>query len=697
MEPTSGVSEISEALLSEAQALTGSAHGFISSIDPLTGDNIGHTLRGPVPDSCGVNQPPPVLRRGADGLYPSLWGHALNTRAAFYSNDPASHPVSKGVPEGHIIVKRFLSVPVLLNQELVGQIAVANPPRDYTDADLRNLASLADIYALAIQRMRFEDALRRERDFAALITSNAAVGIVLTDARTGQFVRANQKFCEIVGYTLQEVSSLSFQQLTHPDDLDRSLEGLQKLRIGEIRELAMEKRYLHKDGAPVWVRLAVAPLPARGEGEAALHIAVVEDITLRKRIELELTRARADLESTVEQRTAELRAANTELRHQMELRRFREEELEEAERRYRTVADFTYDWEYWRTPDGTLLYCSPSCERISGYTPSEMAAKPQLLEEIIEPEDRRIWNEHLCAIRTAPGPQVVEFRIRSKSGGTRWIEHSCQPVILPDGQSLGVRASNRDITDRKNAEMTTQHLRQEMALVSRITTAGQLAAALAHELNQPLGAIVCNAQAAGHFLNQAPPDLAELHSSLQDIEDAAKRAGQVIQRLRAMYRRTDPQRGSLELNRLLQETLELLHSELLLRSIAVRTDFSSGLPGISGNSIELQQVVINLVMNALDAMTALPPTGRQLHIQTAQSATGAVQLRIRDSGVGLSPEQIERLGEPFFTSKPKGMGMGLAISRHIIEAHGGRLWATNNPDQGATFYMELPALTAKDL
>jgi PAS domain S-box-containing protein len=395
----------------------------------------------------------------------------------------------------------------------------------------------------------------------------------------------------------------------------------------------------------------------------------------------------------VEQLTAELRGTNEQLRQEIEARERKEQDLAAAELRYRTVVDFTYDWEYWRTPDGGLLYCSPSGERITGYSAPELVANPELLTTMVHPEEHGVWQQHVCDVTDEPGPRTILFRIQRKDGGIRWIEHSCQPVIEGEGKFLGARASNRDVTERKQAEIEMQRLRQELARASQITTAGQLAAALAHELNQPLGAIMCNVQAAEQYLSQAPPALSEIREILGDIQADGQRAGDVIHRLRALYQKTGQKRTALQVNKVIQETIELMRSEFVLKGVAVQLELEAALPLVSGDYIQLQQVVINLVANALDATAAQEPGARCLHIAIACREPKTVRISFRDSGTGLTAEQLSRVGEPFFTTKPAGMGMGLAISCSIMEAHDGRLWAENNPDRGATFHLTLPVFS----
>jgi C4-dicarboxylate-specific signal transduction histidine kinase len=317
-------------------------------------------------------------------------------------------------------------------------------------------------------------------------------------------------------------------------------------------------------------------------------------------------------------------------------------------------------------------------------------ADPSLLQQIVHPEDADVWKKHQLWARTAPGSGMVEFRIRRKDGCIRWVEHAFQPVLGKDGSFLGIRASNRDVTQRRATESETQQLREELAHVARVTTAGQFAASLAHELNQPLTAIRCNAQTAQQLLADTPPDVAEVRETLADIANDSERAGEVIRRLRALFNKTGHERTVLQINEIIEETLNLLRSEFVFRGTSTQLHLEPALPKILGNRIGLQQVVLNLIINALEAMVEVPPASRTLHVSTGQESPTMIRASFRDFGPGIPEPQLSRLFEPFFTTKPEGMGMGLAIAQSISEAHCGSLRAVNNPDRGATVHLLLP-------
>ena len=301
-----------------------------------------------------------------------------------------------------------------------------------------------------------------------------------------------------------------------------------------------------------------------------------------------------------------------------------------------------------------------------------------------------LWRKHRDALLAAGAPQDLQFRIRRKDGSICWLEHASQQVVGEGGAVLGIRASNRDITDRKDTELQTQRLRQELAHMARVTTAGQLVGALAHELRQPLTGILSNTQAAERFLQKGADNLQEVKEALSDIRSDGQRARGVLQNLLAMFCKTQPKHSAVEINVILQETTRLLRSEFVLQGTAVDLVLASELPRVIGNPIELQQVVMNLIMNALDAMTALPHSARGLRLHTCRQDSATIQVSVTDFGPGIPPGQASQLFEPFFTTKQNGMGMGLAICRSIIEAHGGRLWVVNNPAGGATVHFSLP-------
>jgi signal transduction histidine kinase len=247
------------------------------------------------------------------------------------------------------------------------------------------------------------------------------------------------------------------------------------------------------------------------------------------------------------------------------------------------------------------------------------------------------------------------------------------------------------IEERRAAEHAMQRHRAELAHVTRLSTMGELATSLAHELNQPLTAILSNAQAAQRFLGASPPNLTELGEILKDVVQDNKRASEVIQRLRALVRKDDIAFVALDIGDLLRDVVSIVHNDAILRHSRVLLDVGTGLPPVRGDRIQLQQVALNLLLNALEAMKDFPTARRQVVVRVDRDDAGMVRVAVRDWGVGVGGDAVD-IFQPFYTTKPTGLGMGLSISRSIIEGHGGQLRAQNNPDQGATFWFTLPSV-----
>ena len=365
-------------------------------------------------------------------------------------------------------------------------------------------------------------------------------------------------------------------------------------------------------------------------------------------------------------------------------------DLAASETRYRTVADYTYDWEYWSAPDGKLLYVSPSCERITGYAPRYFIENPARIREVILPEDRPIWDTHDRDAHMNHASGEAHFRIRTCDGKVRWVDHACQPVNDQQGQFLGRRASNRDVTERRMAELEAQRWRDELAHVTRVAAMGELTSSLAHELNQPLAAILNYANAAQRFLSAGEPELSRAREALSGIARDNKRATEVIRKIRELLKKEEPQYIPLDINSVIQETLALIRGDSILKESSLVSELASGLPTVTGDRVQLQQVLLNLILNAVAAMRTLEAVSRRLVVKTEKHEDKGVKVSVRDSGTGIDEAHKERIFEPFYTTKPTGMGMGLAISQRIINALGGSILAENNPDRGATFSFVLP-------
>jgi C4-dicarboxylate-specific signal transduction histidine kinase len=275
--------------------------------------------------------------------------------------------------------------------------------------------------------------------------------------------------------------------------------------------------------------------------------------------------------------------------------------------------------------------------------------------------------------------------------GTVGVERATSDQLMQQLRLLGDVFGNA--LARRQEELKAQRLRQDLAHIGRVSAMGELTASLAHELNQPLTAILSNAQAAQHLLAGDSVDLAEIREILNDIIADDKRAGEVIRRLRVLLKKGTLEYSSLDMNEVVREVAQLVRNDAIIRHVSMRLELASGLPPVRGDRVQLQQVVLNLVLNGLEAMREPWAGERILVVRTAQEGEAANAIAVQDSGTGIDDTDGDRMFQPLYTTKPEGLGMGLAIARSIVNAHGGRLQAANNTGSGATFYFTLPVAT----
>jgi PAS domain S-box-containing protein len=371
-----------------------------------------------------------------------------------------------------------------------------------------------------------------------------------------------------------------------------------------------------------------------------------------------------------------------------------EHELQESDDRFRSMAATVPQMLWFESVEPReLLYVSPRYEQIWGRPMRELARDPQAWLEAIHPEDRSAVRDAYERWLAGEGNGRFDatFRITRSDGETRFI-HS-RGTLIRDAHGRPHRASraSEDVTEARRAAEALTRAEAELAHVARVTTMGQLAASIAHEVNQPLGAMVANAAAAERWLAATPPETTRAREALTGIVEDGQRAGAVIGRVRALLKREPRLEEPLDLNEAIREVLALTRQDPRRNDVVVEALLGDALPRVRGDKIQLQQVLLNLTVNALEAMNGVPDAPRTLTVQSERDGAGGVQVTVRDTGAGLDAGGSDRLFDPFYTTKAGGMGMGLAISRSIIEAHGGRIWAAPNSPRGAVFRFALPA------
>ena len=488
-------------------------------------------------------------------------------------------------------------------------------------------------------RAEAEAAQHRFRDLV-----NSIEGIVWeADAATFKFLFVSKQAERVLGYPVERwLSEATFwKDHIHPDDREWAV-NFCVTATAEKRDHDFEYRMIAADGQIVWLRDLVTVVV---EGDRATRLrGVMVDITERKR-------------------------------------------AEEALREQASLLNLTHDTVFVRDMNDVITYWNRGAEELYGWKKEEAIGQVshQLMQTIF-PAPLEEINEELLRTGRWEGELT-----HTKRDGTQVVVASRWSLQRDEQERpTAILETNNDITERKRAEEALSKAQTELAHITRVMTMGELAASIAHEINQPLAAVVTNGNACMRWLTRSQPDLEEAKDAVQRIIRDGKRASEVIARIRALLKRTATNRAPLDINEVIQETMALAQSEAQRRRVSLRTDFAANLPSVLGDRVQLQQVILNLMMNGIEAMSSVSDGSRQLLIKTQRDDSEQVLISVTDSGIGLDPKHAERLFEAFFTTKTEGMGMGLSISRSIIEAHGGRLWATPNAGSGATFQFTVP-------
>jgi PAS domain S-box-containing protein len=481
----------------------------------------------------------------------------------------------------------------------------------------------------------------------------------------------------------------------HPEDRQRVFAGLSVVFEGDSH--VHEYRFRHKYGSYRWMYDQLR-LVRDGSGEPLDIVGNFVDITDRKLAEEALRKARDELERRVEDRTADLSWAN--IRLQTEVAEHQRTELKLRDSQKSLQEKFAELDQLYRTaPVGLCLldrdfrYLKIN-ERLAAVNGAPVAAHiGRTVPEVIPQLAATVLPIYQRVVETGEPVLNREVKARGPTQPERdgcWLV-SCYPLKSAEDALWGLSVVVQDVSEQKRAEAQSRQRLEELAHVSRLSTMGEMAAGIAHELNQPLASISNFAFTGKHKLGaDASPAAEDLRSIFNDLTEQALRAGDIVHQLRDLSRKAPARKTVTGLNELVGEVLPLIEHEMRLARVRLELKLAGSIPPVVADCVQVQQVILNLIRNALEAMAGVASRARRLQVATSAPSGDTVELAVRDTGVGLGEGHAKRLFEAFFTTKAGGLGMGLAVSRSIIEDHGGRLWAEANPDRGATFKFTLP-------
>jgi len=600
---------------------------------------------------------------------------AYKTQAPFYIRDwdtdervPAQ--LRKGIADQGLEVGSLVFVPLTTSHRRLGALGMSGPTATvYSSEDISFLRLIGRVVAYAVSdsfnlrqaeaaRLELErqnERLQRaERELREVIETIPCLAWSATADGNAEFF--NRRWLDYAGLTADQARGTGWTAALHPNDLNGLLDYWQQI-LASGRPGELEARLRRVDGEYRWFLFRATP-SFDENGKVVKWYGTNIDIEERKRAEQDLTRSEAY--------------------------------LAEAQKLTQTGSCAI---------DGTsrqTMYWSEEMFRLFGFDPQQGLPMWEQWVQRIYPEDRDKFK--LASERTFSEnvPCDVEFRIAQPDGTLKYIQGIGHPVLNSNGELVQVVGTMVDITERKRAEEARDRLRQleaELARINRVSTMGELTASLAHEIKQPIGAAVTNAEACMRLFDRDRPDLQEVREAALEMVKDARRAADIIDRVRTLYQKGSSQLDTVEVNDLIREMVIVLQNEANRHSITIQADLAETLPAVMGDRVQLQQALMNLMLNGIEAIR---DTSGQLTVKSQLAEDDQVMVSVIDTGVGLPVGGIDRIFDAFFTTKPQGTGLGLAITRSVIESHGGRIWATANAGRGAAFHFTLPSRLGVD-
>jgi len=495
--------------------------------------------------------------------------------------------------------------------------------------------------------------LQRSEAYLAQAQKLTRTGSWAWDPRTENVLYCSEEMFRIFGLDPRESlpSRDKFRQQIHPEDRDWVKKRFEE-SLRERVDTFAEYRVLLPDGAVRHIN-ASGHLVLNEDGEVIEFIGTATDVTERKRAE---------------------------------------EALRESEERFRTLVQFSFDV-YWESDAQHRFIRQEFAEGLADPPASGSEIGKKRWEVPYLETDAEAWRKHRETLEAHLPFRDFELARPAPDGGKRYVSVSGLPVFDKAGRFIGYRGVSQHITERKRAEETLRDVQMELAHANRVATMGQLSALIAQEVKQPITAAVTYAFAARRWLSAEPPNFREVDDALSLIVKEGNRAGEVVGRIRALIKNVPARKDAVAINDAILEVIALTRTEAANNGVSVRTQLAEGLPRVQGDRVQLQQVLLNLIINAIEAMRDVGEEERELRISSRNEPDG-VSVEVRDSGPGFAPATLDRVFEAFYTTKPGGLGMGLSICRSIIEAHNGRLWASPNVPRGAIFGFIAPARPA---
>jgi hypothetical protein len=499
------------------------------------------------------------------------------------------------------------------------------------------------------ERKQAEDSIRQSEAYLAEAQKLSHTGSWAWSPTTGKYRYWSAECFRLLGFDITDgiPTREEFVRRIHPDD--RSiLAGKLEAAVRERGEYEVDYRIIHPDGEIRNIHAVGHPV-LRPSGDLVELVGTAIDVTERKRAE------------------ENIRQSENELRH---------------------ILDFTPQQVAVLGPDRTRIYSNQAMLDYLGLTLEEwQSGDPR---RFVHPDDFERMMNHDHSEFLNGLPHEIDLRLQGTGGKYRWFLVRYSPLRDEQGRITRWYLAGTDIEDRKEAEEWSRRAQADLAHANRVTTMGELTASVAHEVSQPIAASLTNARTCLRWLAGDTPNLEEAREAAMRIVQDQTRAAEIISRIRLMFKNAIPQRELVDINEVIREMTVLLRGETARYFIFLQTQLAADLPQVMGDRVQLQQVLMNLTMNGIDAMAVVEGT-RELIINSQRTEDGLLMVSVSDTGIGLPAGRANRIFDAFFTTKPHGTGMGLRISRSIVESHGGRLWADQNPSRGASFHFTLPA------